>query len=253
MQPQRLKTRRRVFNLVLIVLGVPILLAVILAIYFWRFPPLNRESVVEALEKRYQCDIELKSFSVSYFPAVSITGEGLVLKRKERPDLPPVATIGKFSASGDWLSLLRQPRHLGRVRLEGLVIVIPPRQRQAQAKKKQQQQKKQAYPFVLDKVFADGASLSILPANPNKPPHVFEIHKLRLQSAGIGQPMYFQATLTNPIPVGQIQSSGRFGPWDTDDPSLTPLSGKYTFSRADLSTIRGLGEHFLPTAATKVC
>ena len=94
---------------------------------------------------------------------------------------------------------------------------------------------------MLDEVFADGAILSILPANLNKPPHVFEIHKLRMQSAGLGQPMSFQATLTNPTPVGQIQSSGRFGPWNTDDPSLTPISGNYTFSHADLSTIRGLG------------
>jgi hypothetical protein len=236
MQPEKPTTRHRVFKAVIIVLGVPFLLAVILVIYFWWFSPLNREWVVETLEKRYQCEVELKSFSTSFFPAGSIAGEGLVLKRKERSDLPPLASVRKFSVSVDWLGLLRQPRHFGQVRLEGLVIVIPPRQRQAQAKKKQQ-----ASPFVLDEVFADGATLSILPANPNKPPHVFEIHKLRLQSAAIGQPMYFQAVLTNPIPVGQIQSSGRFGPWDTDDPSLTPLSGNYTFSHADLSTIRGLG------------
>ncbi|HEY6292417.1 MAG TPA: hypothetical protein VI455_12780, partial [Terriglobia bacterium] len=60
------------------------------------------------------------------------------------------------------------------------------------------------------------------------------------RSAGIGQPMAFEATLTNPRPVGQIQSSGKFGPWDTDDPSQTPVSGRYRFSDADLSTIRGL-------------
>jgi hypothetical protein len=236
MQPERPTTRRRVFKPVIIALGVPLLLAVISMICLWRFPPLSREWVVETLEKRYQCEVELKSFSASFFPAVSIAGEGLVLKRRDRANLPPLASIRKFSVSVDWVGLLRQPRHLGQVRLEGLVIVIPPRQSEAQAKKKQQ-----ASPFVLDGVFADGAILNILPVNLNKPPHVFEIHKLRMQSAGVGQPMYFQATLTNPTPVGQIQSSGRFGPWNTDDPSLTPISGTYTFSHADLSTIRGLG------------
>jgi len=236
MQPQRLTSRRRVFRSVIIVLGVPFLLAAILVIYFWRFPPLNREWVVETLEKHYQCDVELKSFSASFFPAVSIAGEGLVLKRRDRANLPPLASIRKFSVSADWLGLLRQPRHFRQVRLEGLVMVIPPRQSQAQAKKD-----RQVSPFVLDEVFADGAMLSILPANLNKPPHVFEIHKLRMQSAGLGQPMSFQITLTNPTPVGQIQSSGRFGPWNTDEPSLTPVSGNYTFSHADLSTIRGLG------------
>jgi len=236
MQPQRLKSRRRVFRSVIIVLGVPFLLAAILVIYFWRFPPVNREWVVETLEKRYRCDVELKSFSASFFPAASIAGEGLVLKRRDRANLPPLASIRKFSVSADWLGLLRQPRHFRQVRLEGLVLVIPPRQSQAQAKKE-----RQVSPFVLDEVFADGAILSILPANLNKPPHVFEIHKLRMQSAGLGQPMSFQVTLTNPTPVGQIQSSGRFGPWNTGEPSLTPVSGNYTFSRAELSTIRGLG------------
>jgi hypothetical protein len=236
MQPQRLTSRRRVFRSVTIVLGVPFLLAAILAIYFWRFPPVNREWVVETLEKHYQCDVELKSFSASFFPAASIAGEGLVLKRRDRANLPPLASIRKFSVSADWLGLLRQPRHFRQVRLEGLVMVVPPRQSQAQAKKE-----RQVSPFVLDEVFADDAMLSILPANLNKLPHVFEIHKLRMQSAGLGQPMSFQVTLTNPTPVGQIQSSGRFGPWNTDEPSLTPVSGNYTFSHADLSTIRGLG------------
>jgi hypothetical protein len=227
----------------MIVISVPFLLAAILVIYFCRFPPLNREWVVQTLERRYQCEVELKSFSTSFFPTVSIAGEGLVLKRRDRGNLPPLASISRFSVRGDWLGLLRQPRHLGQVRLEGLVMVVPPRQSQAQAYKESQVSPKegQVSPFVLDEVFADGAVLSILPANHNKPPHVFEIHKLRMRSAGVGQAMYFQATLTNPKPVGQIQSSGRFGPWNTNDPPLTPISGTYTFSRADLSTIRGLG------------
>ena len=83
--------------------------------------------------------------------------------------------------------------------------------------------------------------LTILSANPAKPPHEFAIHKLRMQSVGRNQPMSFRVTLTNPIPVGQIQSRGKFGPWNSDDPSLTPVSGSYTFSNADLSTVHGLG------------
>lgn len=243
MQSQRLTSRRRVLKRVIIVLGAPCLLAAIFLLYFWRTSPINREWVVDMLEKRYQCEVELKSFKASFFPAVSIVGEGLVLKRKERPELPPLASIRRFSATGNWLGLLRQPRHFRQVRLEGMVVVVPPRQRQAQTKTKQQQQQQQQQvsPFVLDEVFADDAMLSILSANPGKPPHAFEIHKLRMQSAGLGNPMSFQVTLTNPTPVGQVQSSGRFGPWKSDEPSLTPISGNYSFSDADLSTIRGLG------------
>jgi hypothetical protein len=228
---------------------VPFLLAALLLVYFRLFPPLNRGWVVEALKKRYRCEVELKSFTASFFPGVNIAGEGLVLKRKERPDLPPLACIRKFSIKGDWRGLLRQPRHFQQVQLEGLVIVVPPRLTEAQARKElqarlaeaQAKNERQVSPFVADEVLAEGARLSILCANPNKPPHTFEIHKLRMRSAGLGQPMSFQVTLTNPKPIGQIESSGRFGPWNSVDPSLTPLSGNYSFSDADLSTFRSLG------------
>ena len=80
----------------------------------------------------------------------------------------------------------------------------------------------------------------MLVKDPNKPPHNFYIRSLRLQHAGLGQPMTYQATLTNPVPVGEIESHGQFGPWQRDEPRLTPLAGTYTFTHADLSTIRGL-------------
>jgi hypothetical protein len=41
--------------------------------------------------------------------------------------------------------------------------------------------------------------------------------------------------------VGEIQSSGLFGPWKQDSPRDTPVQGKYAFNHADLSTIRGIG------------
>ena len=135
MQSQRSTTRRRVLTRVIIVLALAFLLGAILVVYVWRFFPLNREWVVETLEKRYQCEVELKSLTASLFPAVSIAGEGLVLKRKERSDLPPLALIRKFSVKGDWLGLLRHPRHFRQVRLEGMVIAVPPRLKQAQAKR----------------------------------------------------------------------------------------------------------------------
>ena len=242
MQSRRLTSRRNLLTLIIILLGMPFLLAAILGVYFWHSSPLNREWVVETLAKRYQCEVELKSFRASFFPIVTIAGEGLVLKHRERTGLPPLVSIGKFSATGNWLGLLRHPLHFGKVRLESMVIVVPTRSRQAQAEKlQQQQQQQQVSPFVLDEVSVDDAVLEILSANANKPPHVFEIHKLRMKSAGLSQPMPFQVTLTNPKPVGQIQSKGRFGPWNSADPSLTPVSGNYTFSDADLSTIRGLG------------
>jgi len=248
MKSRRLTTRGKVLTFFIVVLGTPVLLAALLLVYFRRYPPLNRDWVVTALEKRYLCEVELKSLTVTLVPSLSIVGEGLLLKRKEGAGLPPLANINKFSLQGEWLALLRHPRHFGQVRLEGLVIVVPPRGKEIQAGKSQPELKgqqelpeQQVSSFVLDEVLAEGAKLSILSANRSKPPHEFEIHRLRMRSAGPGQPMSFEVTLTNPTPVGQVQSSGQFGPWNADDPSLTPVSGTYSFSHAELSTLRGLG------------
>ena len=52
--------------------------------------------------------------------------------------------------------------------------------------------------------------------------------------------MPFRAELTNPIPRGEIQTEGRFGPWSRESPGATPVDGKYSFNDVDLSTIKGI-------------
>ena len=209
-------------------------LAAGIALYLNRFSPVNRTWVVTTLENRYDCDVELGGFNASLFPKLNATGRGLVLKPRHRTDLPPLASIRLFSISGDWPDLLRRPRHFRQVRLEGLVLNIPPRRGEHARKNRR------VTPFVLDEVIADGTILNILSSKAGKPPHVFEIHKLRLQSAGPRQGMPFQALLRIPRPVGEVQSNGQFGPWISEEPALTPVSGSYMFSDADLSTIRGI-------------
>jgi hypothetical protein len=45
----------------------------------------------------------------------------------------------------------------------------------------------------------------------------------------------------NPKPVGNIHSTGHFGPWQDDNPRDTPVDGSYEFTHADLSSIHGIG------------
>jgi len=40
--------------------------------------------------------------------------------------------------------------------------------------------------------------------------------------------------------VGDIQSNGLFGPWQQDSPRDTPVQGDYSFTHADLGTIKGI-------------
>jgi len=52
--------------------------------------------------------------------------------------------------------------------------------------------------------------------------------------------MSFRATLTNAKPPGDIQTTGKFGPWDREDVGQTAVTGSYTFRDADLSVFRGI-------------
>jgi hypothetical protein len=61
-----------------------------------------------------------------------------------------------------------------------------------------------------------------------------------MDSLGVSQTIPYIATLTNPVPQGEIETSGTFGPWNVAHPARTPISGKYNFANANLDTIEGL-------------
>jgi hypothetical protein len=94
--------------------------------------------------------------------------------------------------------------------------------------------------WYIDHLTATDATLRIGVREPGKPDREFYIHRLAMTAVGADRAMTFNAELTNPKPVGEIQSTGTFGPWQKDSPSLTPLEGTYTFSNADLATFKGI-------------
>src|SRR5208282_1614336 len=97
----------------------------------------------------------------------------------------------------------------------------------------------------VDQVICKNTVLITLPgkADPGKPPKEpleWDIHNLELRSASVDKHFLFQGTLTNAKPKGEISSSGDFGPWDIDDPGLTPVTGTYKFTDADLGPFPGI-------------
>jgi hypothetical protein len=61
-----------------------------------------------------------------------------------------------------------------------------------------------------------------------------------MHSFSFDHPAPFEAVLTNAVPVGQINTKGQFGPWQSDEPGDTPVTGTYVFNNADFSTLKGL-------------
>jgi hypothetical protein len=84
------------------------------------------------------------------------------------------------------------------------------------------------------------ARLEIATRKPNKLPRVFEIHDVIMRGFGLPEGARFQAGITNAIPRGRIETTGVFGPWLKEDPTLTPIRGEYAFKDADLNDIKGI-------------
>src|SRR5713226_3434855 len=219
--------------------GLGLLIVTVAVALFYissRLGPGLRKRVIAIVRERYQSDVELKSLELSLFPHVLAKGEGLVLRHHGRTDVPPLVSIGKFSFEAALGDLISGPMRIQKLRLEGLRIHVPPKGERPERPKGGGK----AAAFTIDEVIADGTVLLILPKKEGKDPLEFELYHLKLHSVGPGQPMEFKASLQNAKPPGLIETLGKFGPWQSDEPSQTPVSGDYTFRNADLSVFNGI-------------
>ena len=201
-----------------------------------------RQLVIDTLADRLASDVELAAFSVDTFPSVRVAGEGLVVRHRGRRDVPPLVRIGRFEIDGGLIGLLSRPRRFRHVRLDGLRIAIPPGgvKGESNAAENTDTGSPTRSPIVIDSLVADDATLTIVPRRQGKEPRVFEIHRLELDSVGVAERIPFKAQLTNPLPRGFIDTTGTFGPWQRGEPGTTPITGRYVFEHADLSTIKGI-------------
>ncbi len=94
--------------------------------------------------------------------------------------------------------------------------------------------------FVIDELQSVDGRLGIIPHDKNKDPRVWAIHRLRMRGVSFDRAMPFEATLTNAVPPGEIGVNGSFGPWHDVEPGDTPIDGRFTFDRADLSVFKGI-------------
>jgi hypothetical protein len=122
-----------------------------------------------------------------------------------------------------------------------MTISIPPRTQKKPAAQLAPAIKENTIPSVIvDEFVCDDANLVIYSKNPKKDPLDWDIHRLVLRYASVDKPFSFRGTLTNAKPIGEITTTGFYGPWDLDDPGSTPVSGSYKFTDADLGPFPGI-------------
>jgi len=247
--PVRRPRRRRALRILLwtgCVFLILFIAAVIAAnIFLHRAGPMLKAKVVETLSTRFDSRVQLDTFHVVFFGGFEVFGSGLRLYPNTIDMDEPLIAVDHFSFRiYSWRQLLHAPITVNHVQVTGLDIHMPPKGQRAGLHHLHQPGVDASHgkiDVLVNTIDVDRANLVIENGKPGKVPLDFVIRRLRLNSVGPGRPMRFHATLVNAKPVGDIDSTGDFGPFDAHSPGDTPVDGQYTFRHADLGTIKGIG------------
>jgi hypothetical protein len=239
---KKISTGRWRWVIAIVLLLVLALTAVMIVVS--RAEPTLRAKVIETLSTRFKSKVELDAFNVSVIRGLQVSGTGLRIfgetdPNNHEPGFQPIINVAEFEFHIGIRDLFHSPLHVQIVFVKGLQLNLPPKEHRSEIN--QMGPKGGKIEIVVDKLVCDKTQLIVNTLKPGKLPLEFDIENLTMTTLGPGSPMHFDADLTNPKPVGQIHSTGLFGPWLPDSPRETPVSGTYSFDHADLGTIKGIG------------
>src|SRR4051812_16940154 len=218
-----------------------------------RATPHLRNRVVAALNGRFQSQTDLESLQVAIFPRPELSGTGLVLRHNGRTDVAPLITVSSFTGSAGLWGLFATPLSIRSVELQRLTVHVPPGGLRsgdeattaggdASGVTERPRASSSRLPSLyVGQIAAHEARVEIASRDVRKLPRQFDIHDLVIERFGPDAPAAFKALLTNPVPRGDIETSGQFGPWVAEDPARTAIGGRFAFRNANLDTIKGLG------------
>lgn len=205
--------------------------------------PILRARVIETLSTRFKSRVELAELHVSLQDGVGVSGSGLKIfglsdPNPSAPGVQPLLEVKEFHFGTGVRELFAPHIHVHAVGVKGMVLNLPPREDRAQYHANTGKMKMSIF---VDEFICEDTQLIINTRKPGKDPLAFEISRMVMRDLGPDQPMSFDATLVNPKPVGDIQSQGHFGPFQEASPRETPVDGDYSFTNADLGTLKGIG------------
>lgn len=201
--------------------------------------PFAQQRLIDALQESSIRTVTIDRFQQTYFPPGCIAQGVKFLHRKDKSK-PPLITVEKIVVKGSYLGLLESPTRLTKIFVLGMHVTVPPTRPGGTNPVMPLTNVNSKRPIVIGTVVADGTVLHFMSTRPGQESLRLVLDKLALDGVGNNRPIAYRATIENSVPPGTIQSSGQFGPWVSDDPGRTAVTGSYTFERANLGTFKDL-------------
>lgn len=246
---------RRTWFKVVVVLAIVCVGALVFAAEYLihHAEPILRARVIETLSAHFHAPVELDHLDITLIKGVEIgatgvevEGSGLRIPYIGDTDLlqtdnnAPMVSVKHFVFHTRLRGLIHQPTRILEVDVDGMELHIPPAEMRREILGPKDKRRQPKVTLLVSQIRCKDVKLFIDTTKPGKDPMEFDIQKLDLQDVGQSQPFTYQAELINPKPIGEVHASGHFGPWDADNPRDTALDGSYSFSNADLNTIKGI-------------
>ena len=225
-------------------IAVIIIAGIGLVISARQLEPRLRDWVTSSLSRSLQSEVELGAVRLDWMP-LRLHADNLTVRHRGRTDVPPLLVVKAFSVdlrpTDLWSSTLEH------VIVDGLEVNIPPKDPatgkrplpDAPGGDANGDEAPGSEGLIVKRLTARNTRLAIVPRETGKNAKVWDILELEMKNLRSREPATFTASLINPIPYGTIETSGTFGPWNSEEPGASPVGGDYTFA-ADLGTIDGL-------------
>jgi hypothetical protein len=236
--------RRRKRTAWAIGLLIPFLALAAIGVFFinknW---PYRYRNVKPLLENIFASKITIDHYHRTYFPHPGFVATQLTLRRNSAPNLPPLGSTQDLIVQGRWIDLLLLRRRIWLVDVKGLHIVIPPLGSPAN---------REDFPpgssadftgptTAVTQLYIHGATLDMMGKEGGR--YSLPIHQLIIRNLQQGHAVPYWLDMQTSKPMGDIHSSGSFGPLDPKNLGATPLSGDFTYTSVnlhDIGAIRGM-------------
>jgi AsmA-like C-terminal region len=208
--------------------GAVLLIGAIGLSFAW---PFTRQNVIQQLELATTSTVTIGAFHSTFFPHPGCVADTVMLKRGSSPENQAVMTVERLTIVGNLTGLIT--KHLALIRLQGAHAVFPTLGNGTSWTPTRST-------VVVDKLMANNALVDFASSPQDEKPVRFVVHEFVGTHLAARQAMKFTARVQNPVPPGEVEAQGAFGPWKMDNLSATPLAGSYVFREANLGVFGGI-------------